>query len=255
MDLIRYQEQKRKALEAQPRYRNLCTKCIQPEFSCYCSKIKSFDSNINFVILIHPIEVHRRIATGRMSHLCLKNSHLIMGQNFTHNDEVNKLIDDPEYHSMILYPGEKSANLTSLSHDARSDLFPKNKKIRLFVIDGTWATAKKMMRQSQNFAPLQRICFSPSSPSNFRVRKQPEPGFYSTIEAIHHTIELIGSELGFDISTREHDNLIQVFDSMVERQLSFLGMTERKLRFPEKKKIKFKNPKKNQAIPANAVGP
>lgn len=225
MDIQAYQLKRQRQNELQPKYRTLCTTCIQPQFSCYCPHVQKFDAKINFVILIHPIEVRRRIATGRMSHLCLQDSHLIMGQNYSDDKDVNKLIDDPEYHSIILYPGQKSQNLTPLSNDQRAEIFPQNKKLRIFVIDGTWATAKKMVRQSQNLSQLPRICFSPSAPSNFRVRKQPHAACYSTIEAIHHTIELVGATQGFNPQTREHDKLLHVFDSMVERQLEFIRIS------------------------------
>ena len=78
------------------------------------------------------------------------------------------------------------------------------------------------MRQSQNLLNLPRICFSPEKPSNFRVRKQPHASCYSTLEAIHHTIELIGAAKGFDVASRKHDRLLHVFDSMVELQLDFI---------------------------------
>lgn len=228
MDIQQYREQKLKQAEQGPKYRNLCTTCIQPEFSCYCPHVQSFNPQISFVVLIHPIEVRRRIATGRMSHLCLQGSHLIMGQDYTQNDEVNQLIADPEYHSVILYPGVGSENLTPMSQEQRSDLFPKNKKLRIFVIDGTWATAKKMTRQSHNLLALPRICFSPDKPSTFRVRKQPNSNCYSTIEAIHQTIELVGDSQGFATASRTHDRLLNVFDAMVERQLEFIRISEAK---------------------------
>lgn len=228
VDLRQYQENRRKLRDQAPKYRELCTTCIQPEYSCYCPHIQRFDPLINFVILIHPIEVKRRIATGRMSHLCLKNSHLIMGQDYSQNEEVCRLINDSAYHSVILYPGAQSANLTNLSKESRWDLFPREKKLRIFVIDGTWATAKKMVRQSKNLISLPRICFSPTTPSTFRVRKQPNPACYSTIEAIHHTIELVGHTQGFNPETREHDKLLHVFDAMVERQLEFIRQAEAK---------------------------
>lgn len=226
MNLQDYQLKKEIRLQHEPKYRSLCQVCIQPQFSCYCPHIETFDAKINFVVLIHPIEVRRRIATGRMSHLTLKDSHLIEGQNYSNNKDVNQLINDPAYHSVILYPGVKSKNLTPLSNDERTELFPKNKKLRVFVIDGTWATARKMVRLSENLHQLPRVGFSPPGPSNFRVRKQPHEGCYSTIEAIHHMIELVGHTQGFDPKTREHDKLINVFDAMVERQLEFIRISE-----------------------------
>ncbi|MCB0386381.1 MAG: DTW domain-containing protein, partial [Bdellovibrionales bacterium] len=64
------------------RYRVVCSNCFQPLVGCYCSVLRPFDPQIEFVILIHPIEARKRIATGRLSHLILKNSHFFRGQNF-----------------------------------------------------------------------------------------------------------------------------------------------------------------------------
>ncbi|WP_373997839.1 tRNA-uridine aminocarboxypropyltransferase [Bdellovibrio bacteriovorus] len=222
MNVEAYLEQRKRQTEALPNYRELCTSCIQPKFSCYCRHIERFYPNIDFVILIHPIEVRRRIATGRMSHLCLEGSFLIRGQDYTNVDEVNQILADESRQCMILYPGKTSTNLTPLNAEERKNLFDPSKKLTLFVIDGTWLTAKKMMRQSQNLLNLPRISFSPEKPSNFRVRKQPHSACYSTLEAIHHTIELLGESQGFDVSSRVHDRLLHVFDSMVELQLSFI---------------------------------
>jgi DTW domain-containing protein YfiP len=222
MKINEYRQKKAQLLTEAPKYRTLCNTCCQPDFSCYCSQLQSFDPQINFVVLIHPIEAKRRIATGRMSHLMLKNSHLIKGQDYSLNGEVNDLIGDTDYHSVILYPGTASKNLSLMFKHEKEKLFPQNKKLRIFVIDGTWATARKMIRQSENLKNLPRICFSPTKASNFRVRKQPKPNCYSTIEAIHHTIELIGESQGFDVKLRAHDQLLQAFNYMVEKQLSFI---------------------------------
>lgn len=221
MNIESYLYKKKESLLKSPQYRELCLRCIQPQFSCYCSHIKRFDPKINFVILIHPIEVRRRIATGRMSSLCLDGSFLITGQDYSQCSQVNHLVSDSQYQSMILYPGHQSVNLTYLSEKQKIEMVPPDKKLRIFVIDGTWATAKKMVRQSQNLLSLPRICFTPPSPSTFRVRKQPHPHCYSTIEAIHQTLELFGQTQGLCVQDRPHDGLLKVFDAMVEKQLEF----------------------------------
>ncbi len=200
----------------------MCKTCDQPDFGCYCAHLAPFDPKISFVVLIHPIEVKRRIATGRMSHLSLQNSYLIKGQDFTHEALVNELIHDKDHHSVVLYPGVTSQNLSQLNAEEKKEFFPLNKKLRIFVVDGTWATARKMMRQSENLRQLPRICFTPEKPSNFRVRKQPHALCYSTIEAIHQTIELVGETQGFAVSQRVHDRLLTTFEYMVERQLRFV---------------------------------
>jgi DTW domain-containing protein len=198
-------------------YRKICTHCIQPEFSCYCRHIQTFDPGIQFVILIHPIEVRRRVATGRMSHLILKNSLLVSGQDFSQNQQVNDLTEDPQNQCVVLYPGGAAINLSTLELPDRRSLIEPNKNLVLFVVDGTWATAKKTLRQSENLRLLPRLCFDPEQPSRFRVRKQPRPGYLSTIEAIHQTLELLSPP-----ADRAHDKLLYAFDKMVERQLEFV---------------------------------
>lgn len=225
-----YLKKKEERLALAPKYRTLCSTCIQPDFSCYCKHIVPFECPINFVILIHPIEAKRRIATGRMSHLCLQNSYLIKGQNFSDDPQVNALIADPKYQSVILYPGVQSINISQVPENEQQELVFKNKKLRIFVIDGTWATARRMVRQSENINKLPRICFTPVKPSNFRVRKQPESHCYSTIEAIHHTIELLGRSTDLNHAQRPHEHLLEIFDGMVERQLSFLNEVKLNLR-------------------------
>ncbi len=230
MDIEAYKLKREQLLLQEPQYRTICAVCVQPDFCCYCSHIHSFDPKINFVVLIHPVEAKRRIATGRMSHLCLQGSYLIQGQDYTRNSLVNELINESDYHSVILYPGPNSQNLTDLSESKKSTLFPKHKKLRIFVIDGTWATARKMTRLSENLKTLPRICFTPPTPSNFRVRKQPKADCYSTIEAIHQTIELLGKSQNFDTNERSHDKLLSVFNHMVDRQLEFIQESHRKNR-------------------------
>lgn len=228
MDLQTYKERREQLSKAAPQYRELCLNCIQPTFSCYCSHVHEFDPCVDFVVLIHPIEAKRRIATGRMSHLMLKNSFLICGQDYSADAQVNHILADPRRHCVMLYPGAHSQNLTYLTESERSASYPSDKKLTIFVIDGTWATAIKTVRQSQNLQDLPRICFTPDKVSNFRVRKQPESFCYSTIEAIHQTIELIGRSQGFDVDSRLHDGLLHVFDKMVETQIECASRGEQK---------------------------
>jgi DTW domain-containing protein len=80
MNLKTYLEKRSMRLE--PAVRRLCTQCRLAAVVCDCARLKPFDARIKFVILIHPEEVRRRIATGRLSHLMLKNSDLIEGESF-----------------------------------------------------------------------------------------------------------------------------------------------------------------------------
>lgn len=179
---------------------------------------------MDFVILTHPIEVkRRRITTGRMAFLSLQNSHIIMGHDYSDDPKVNQLLNEAQRHCVLLYPDARSLNLSFIDSAARQ-LCPPNKRLTVFVVDGTWATARKTVRLSENLNRLPRICFSPERPSGFRVRQQPRHECHSTIEAIHQTIELLGPSRGFDIHSRLHDRLLTVFEKMVNRQIELAHM-------------------------------
>jgi DTW domain-containing protein YfiP len=218
MDLTRYRQQREQHKSQQRPIRNKCYTCFQPDFSCYCAKVRAFDPGITFVILIHPIEAARRVATGRMSHLALKGSYLIRGEDFSQSRDVLNLLADQENDCKILYPGTQSTDLTKLSPPERGLVFAPKRRPVIFVIDGTWGTARKMVRLSLPLQTLPRIQFTPPTPSRFRVRMQPNVNAYSTIEAIHHTLELLAP---IQQTARPYDHLLELFDAMVEQQILF----------------------------------
>jgi DTW domain-containing protein YfiP len=69
MNLETFRQKRLAAAQNQPVFRKICLTCRQPDFSCFCEWLRPFDPKIDFIILTHPIEQQRRIATGRMSHL------------------------------------------------------------------------------------------------------------------------------------------------------------------------------------------
>ncbi len=199
--------------------RGLCLSCLRPPLTCYCQHLRPFSPGIRFVILIHKREAQKRINTGRLAHLCLRGSELIPGYDSYDNDEkVNRILDEPGMKHVVLFPGVGSTDLTTLNPQQREALRP----LTVFVIDGLWRTARKTIENSRRLRALPRVCFQPATPSRFRVRLQPDTNYCSTVEAIHHTIELLGP------TNRDHDNLLTVFDAMVEQQLRLASRPKQK---------------------------
>src|SRR3569623_3185065 len=103
----------------------------------------------------------------------------MMGYDYSRNQRLTEIVNDPRHYPVVLFPGPKSADLSNMKSHERAAVFPAGKTPVVIVIDGTWNTAKKMLRRSSNLRDLPRICFTPDRPSNFRVRKQPKPGCFS----------------------------------------------------------------------------
>ena len=200
--------------------RQSCLACRRPLPACYCALVKPFASRPRFIILIQPREAKHRLGTGRMAHLCLANSLLIEGVDFSRHEQVEGIIRDPNAFCVLLYPQTTAINLSNLSRNERLALTPPSKELVVFVPDGTWKTVRKMVRSSQNLNRLTRVSFNPPRPSMYRIRKQPHPKLCCTLEAIHHVIDLFAAESPPG-TVKSHDNLLEVFQFTISRQLSY----------------------------------
>lgn len=157
-----------------------------------------------------------KLGTGRITHTGLANSELIMGIDFTNDKKVNDLLNDERYYPMVLYPGEDALNISAPSSDEVELL--KNKVPLIFVIDGTWPCAKKMMKLSTNINELPRISFSSDKESAFLIKHQPHKQALSTVESVHVLIKELGKYGVEDLDGNE-DSMIDAFKAMVQKQI------------------------------------
>ncbi len=194
-----------------------CFKCHRIQSHCLCPLIHPFETSIHFVLLMHPMEAKKeKMGTGRISLACLKNSELIIGIDFTEDPVVNKLLNDPANHCMVLYPGERAINISTDDVEPLKNL--NGKRLVVFLIDGTWPCAKKMMKLSKNIHSLPRVSFTATHQSLFAIKEQPAEYCLSTLESIHFFLSEL-ERRGMESLEHKHDNMLDVFKSMVDFQI------------------------------------
>ena len=195
------------------------------------------ETRTRFVFLMSPKEFKQEKAgTGRLTHLCLPNSELLMGQNFDDNEEVQALIHDPRNFPVLLYPGLTARNLS------KGDLTPADlggRRLVVFLIDATWGGARKILRLSPSLQRLPRIMFTPSAPSRYVIKQQPQEGCLSTLEAVHELLMVL-ERSGLDqylIPTQLHDvfQRMQDFQLRCAADLTRPGYRRRAYRSPEER--------------------
>lgn len=198
---------------------DFCYKCHRLQKLCLCHLIIPFDTQFRFVILMHPMEAKKeKIGTGRVCLAGLKNSQMIMGIDFTDDSEVNDLINDPNNACYTLYPGEKAINVSEGDVSLLKNQIDSKKNIIVFLIDGTWPCAKKMMKLSKNINSLPRVSFTPKNESIFEIKEQPADYCLSTLESIHFFIQECNRR-ELERTQNAEDNLIDVFKSMIKYQV------------------------------------
>jgi len=197
--------------------REKCYKCYRPQSSCMCYHVRPIETQTKFVILMHPKE-YRKIknGTGHLTHLSLPNSELYVGIDFSLDGRINELLQDTKNLCYLLFPSKDSIEINShkLSHEG--------KNVVIFIIDSTWACAKKMLRESTNISSLQSISFTHTKTSEFAIKEQPAEYCLSTIESTLCVLELMNKNSDEMIKESSLEEFLNPFKKMIEFQIEFM---------------------------------
>lgn len=203
--------------DIQAAYREQCYTCRRVKKHCLCGSVRPFSTRTRFVILMHEEEARKqKTGTGRLAALCLTNSELLTGIDFSDNPRVNALLSDPAYVPFVLYPGPKAVNFSTLPAAA----LPAGKTLLVFVIDGTWRTAKSLLNKSRNVRALPRLSFAGSYLSRFSIKRQPMAHCISTIEAVYHLCNE-AEAAGHETIGRKKEVLLELLKELVDTQVHY----------------------------------
>lgn len=185
--------------------RPTCSRCQRPLSHCLCPLIPDLDSRTRVLILQHPSEVGHALNTARLAALGLRNTELRVGEVF---DDLPSMLAPPGYQACLLFPGEETVALSAYA--------PSDKPLQLVVPDGTWRKARKLLYLNPLLATLPRVSLSAAAPSRYRLRKAPEEGALSTIEAIVAALDVLEAPARFDA-------LLRLFEALIDRQIAAMG--------------------------------
>jgi DTW domain-containing protein YfiP len=162
--------------------RAVCERCLRPTSACYCAHIRPVATKTRLVLLQHPRERYVAIGTARMASLCLTNSELHVGIDWTTSAPLARALGDSARPPILLYPGEGAIDIAK---------HPPPGPVTLVVVDGTWPQTKKVVRTNPLLSQLPRYAFVPTTPSNYRIRKEPDAVSVATIEALFHALSAL----------------------------------------------------------------
>ena len=191
---------------------------MRPSSTCICKHISPFHTKTRFIILMHPKEYKKeKNGTGHMTKLQLENSEIIVGVDFTNNKRVNEILTKENSCSFLLYPGKDNFNLSTRKSSDLNAFMGNNPHI--FILDGTWPCARKMLKLSKNLQKLKRVSFDNKIKSKFIIKQQPESLCLSTIESVYTVLNLL-KEGGLEQC--ETKNFLIPFEKMIEYQLEYI---------------------------------
>ena len=168
---------------------------------------------------MHPKEAKRqRTGTGRISHLCLPDSEILMGLDFTRDNAPGRrlfeLLEAPKFFPLLLYPGEdawnaKSPELKKLA--AQKILMP-------ILIDATWFCSRKILQHNPFLLDLPKMSFAGEYRSIFTFKHEPRPECVSTAETCYYLIKELQKE-GLANPDANPEPIMTAFKKMISDQL------------------------------------
>jgi len=196
--------------------REKCYKCYRPKSSCMCKYFAPLQTETKFIILMHPKEFKKvKNNTGFFTHNNLNNSEVFIGIDFSEHNKINEIIQT--HQSYILYPSDDA---TILNHTN-----PKttNKPIAIFLIDATWACAKKIFLESKNLQKLPHLTFQTQKESQYQIKVQPQKNYLSTIESTQVVLELLTQHKIENITNTQLNDFLTPFFKMIEYQKQLIN--------------------------------
>ena len=99
-------------------------------------------------------------------------------------EELLSVLKDPGRLNALVFPAENALDPSSALRLAQQD----NRRLTLFLLDGTWKQARKMFNRTPWLTGLPSICV-PSTTSQYALRKAAHEGCLSTAEAAIGVLE------------------------------------------------------------------
>ena len=188
--------------------RLFCAICLRPQNNCICRWVTRIASEVEVLILQHPLEVHEAKGTARLLHLSLPNSRLVTGEVF------DALLFDSPKRFILLYP-ETSPD-PSLGLAVPPVLDPnwlvKPAQLCLVVLDGTWRKSRKMLYLNPALQQMPCLALQVLPASRYSIRKTHKADQLSTLEATCAALaQLEGDQATFEL-------LLTAFDGFVAQQ-------------------------------------
>ena len=172
--------------------RLLCVQCLRPHRACWCACVQAIHSDVQVLVLQHPMEVGHAKNTARLLHQCVLGSQLQVGEVFESEVLQSWLYapwtsaDTTEHvRTVLLYPSTPNDSQASVAQPPAlpSQWLNQPKKLRLVVIDGTWRKSRKMLYLNPALQQLPRLALHNVPLGRYAIRKAHAPGQLSSFEA------------------------------------------------------------------------
>lgn len=199
-----------------------CDRCMLKRRCCICSSLAAFASRAaerclqcHFVLRMHVRERFRASNTGKLISQVFPNASTVLLDGIPEDErrleEIAQSVVDGRNRGVLLFPSEGALPLA----DALTASEACEGPLYIFVIDGTWKQAKRLVKHKA-LASVPRVKLAPESASRFTLRRQSQPDRISTVEAVALLLQELGG--GGDAAAADLMDALSVLEPAVWRQ-------------------------------------
>jgi DTW domain-containing protein YfiP len=201
--------------------RAFCWSCHRPSQVCFCHLVRPFETSVDFALIVHPNKVNSTVGTAWILRRSISNLTWIRsnGDELDQHEGFQRLLKSETIAPILLFPGATSLHLNSVAKQEWQSVVKPTQRPVFIIIDGSWSEARGILRKSALLQSLPKVSFEATQPSEYGFKRQPHPACLSCVEGVHRVLEIMARRgWASTPAGREHDQMIQIFRSMIEFQ-------------------------------------
>ncbi len=188
-------------------HRPTCYRCMRPVPMCWCADVPVVESRTGFVVLQHPKERFHPFGTARLVALALPRARVVVPWSGLYGNLTQPVEVPPD--AAVLFPHPDAEDLAALP--------PAERPRTLVVLDGTWSHARRLYHENPWLHRLRHVRLHPAVPSNYRIRREPQADYLSTVESVALALELL------EPGNPAPERLRAAFARVIDRQVRHTG--------------------------------
>jgi DTW domain-containing protein len=176
-----------------------CEHCQLAAYACICEWQPQLDSRVEFVLLLHRIEVFKPTNTGRLiADLLPAKTHAFCWSRTEPEQRLLDLLNDENRQCFIVFPAD-TPEAKAKSREVFTEI-PANEKIKTFILlDATWKQSGRMFHLSRWLELVPCVSLPEGALRGYAVRKSHQADYFSTAEAAALCLQMAGEQQNSDV--------------------------------------------------------
>ncbi|WNO08774.1 tRNA-uridine aminocarboxypropyltransferase [Teredinibacter sp. KSP-S5-2] len=166
-----------------------CAACQMAEKVCICAWRPQASCNLDFVLLMHRLELFKPTNTGRLIADVFPESKVYLWNRCEPESGLLKILNDPLRECFIVFPYQSSVER---SRKVVQNIPVSDKKITLILLDGSWKQCSRMIMLSRWLDNATCLSLPDTLVKSYSVRDSGKSDRFSTAEAAVSCLTLSG---------------------------------------------------------------